>query len=79
LNTAVVVVVMMHVRWDPWHPTRLRCLCRRIVIVEDYLSVDGAIIVLAVTALAIVAAEDPCLETLAILLEAPGLLAGTSL
>ena len=38
-------------------------------IFEEHLTVNGAVVVLAVATLAVVSAEDTCLETLTILLQ----------
>jgi hypothetical protein len=61
--------------WDP--SPRLRGI--RIHIVNDHLPLDGALKILAFTALAVVSAKDACLEALAVFLETSRFFAKASL
>lgn len=51
----------------------------RIHIVNDHLPLDGALEILALTALAVVSAKDACLEALAVFLETSRFFAKASL
>ena len=61
-----------------WYPSPiLRGV--RIHIVNDHLPLDGALEILALTALAVVSAKDACLEALAVFLETSRFFAKASL